>query len=149
MQMAALPMLDPHFVKLDRLALQKHFRHKRDVCLKRLRGMGFTVTVEPKATFYVWLDLQGLPPPLDAGLSFFEEALKERVIVVPGVFFDINPSSRRSLLDSPAHHYVRLSFGPKLEELERGLDGIERLLIKTYHRLKGMPEEPSASEDSK
>ena len=27
-----------------------------------------------------------------------------------------------------SHHFVRLSFGPPLEQLDRGLDGIERLL---------------------
>jgi hypothetical protein len=31
------------------------------------------------------------------------------VIVVPAIFFDINPGRRRDLLSSPYHHYVRLS----------------------------------------
>ena len=32
-----------------------------------------------------------MPAPLDDGMSFFRECLKEKVIVVPGVFFDVNP----------------------------------------------------------
>lgn len=43
-----------------------------------------------EATFYAWADLSGLPAELDNGLAFFEEALKYKVIVVPGIFFDIH-----------------------------------------------------------
>lgn len=50
--------------------------------------MGFEVESVP-ATFYVWLDLSALPQPLDSGLVLFEELLKEKVIVVPGQFFDL------------------------------------------------------------
>jgi DNA-binding transcriptional MocR family regulator len=60
--------------------------------------------------------------------TFFEELLKEKTIVIPGIFFDINPSHRRNLFNSPCHHFVRLSFGPPLEDLDKGLDAIGRLL---------------------
>lgn len=109
------------------------------------------VEVPPTSTFYVWLDLSDLPHPLNSGLTFFEELLKEKTIVVPGIFFDVNPASRRRLFDSPCAHFVRLSFGtlvfslrlpilfdinapfagPPLPELDRGLDGIERLIKRT------------------
>lgn len=56
--------------------------------------------------------------------------------MVPGAFFDLNPSQRRNLFSSPCHHFVRLSFGPKLEELDRGLDGIERLLNRVQEAVK-------------
>lgn len=52
--------------------------------------------------------------------TFFEELLKEKTIVVPGIFFDINPSHRRDLFASPCHHYVRISFGPAVETLDKG-----------------------------
>lgn len=48
--------------------------------------------------------------------------------MVPGIFFDINPSKRRELFDSACHHFVRLSYGPRMEELEKGLDAVERVL---------------------
>ena len=51
---------------------------------------------------------------------FFEELLKEHTIVIPGIFFDINPAHRRNLFHSPCHHFVRLSFGPPLEDLDKG-----------------------------
>ena len=50
--------------------------------------------------------------------------------MVPGIFFDLNPAKRRDLFDSPCHHFVRLSYGPRMEVLEMGLDGIERVVNK-------------------
>ena len=47
------------------LALQTHFKKKRDHVLSRLERMGLKVTVVPQATFYVWLDLSTLPEPLN------------------------------------------------------------------------------------
>lgn len=41
-----------------------------------------------------------------------------------------SPSHRRNIVHSPCEPFVRLSFGPPLEELDRGLDGIERVLKK-------------------
>ncbi|KAG8772127.1 hypothetical protein FRC12_003238 [Ceratobasidium sp. 428] len=90
--------------------------------------MGLPVAIPPQATFYIWLDLRALPQPLNDGLTFFEELLKEKTIVVPGIFFEINPSHRRDLFSSPCHHFVRISFGPPLEDLDKGLDAIERVL---------------------
>lgn len=52
--------------------------------------------------------------------TFFEELLKEQTIVIPGIFFDINPSHRRNLFNSPCHSFVRLSFGPPIEDLDKG-----------------------------
>lgn len=121
------------------MALQRHFKTKRDHVLKRLHALHLDVDVPPQATFYVWLNLEKLPPPLNNGLvsrcfceegkeqcvdslcqTFFEELLKEQTIVIPGIFFDINPAHRRNLFNSPCHHYVRLSFGPPIEDLDKG-----------------------------
>jgi len=67
---------------------------------------------------------------LNNGLTFFEELLKEQTIVIPGIFFDINPSHRRNLFHSPCHHFVRLSFGPPMADLDKGMDAIQRVLRK-------------------
>lgn len=128
LQLAAIPLLEPERVKQEKLSLQKHFKAKRDHVLARLEALQLKVKVPPRATFYIWLDLEDLPAPINNGLTFFEELLKEKTIVIPGIFFDINPSHRRNLVDSPCHHFVRLSFGPPLEDLDKGLDAIERVL---------------------
>jgi hypothetical protein len=47
-------------------------------------------------------------------MSFFRAALKEKVICVPGEFFDINPATaERSPLTLRKH--VRFSFGTRVE----------------------------------
>lgn len=123
-------MLEPNLVRKEMVALQKHFREKRDYVIKRLREIGFVIRVVPNSTFYLWLNLECLPPSVSDGLNFFQACLQEKVIVVPGIFFDLNPSKRRDLFDSPAHHYVRLSYGPKMEVLEKGCDAIARVVQK-------------------
>lgn len=128
LQLAAIPLLDPMYVQTEKVALQRHFKHKRDHVLKRLERLGLKVAVPPQSTFYIWLNLEHLPAPLNNGLTFFEELLKEKCIVIPGIFFDINPAHRRNLFSSPCHHFVRLSFGPPLESLDMGIDAMARVL---------------------
>lgn len=129
-QEAAVPMLEPTQVRKEMSALQTHFKMKRDYVIDRLRNMGFPIKDRPDSTFYIWLDLRGLPEAISDGLKFFAAGLKEKMIVVPGMFFDLNPASRRDLFDSPCHPFVRLSYGPRMETLEKGLDAIERILKK-------------------
>ena len=118
-QEAAVQFLDPPKVKVEMAALQTHFKMKRDFVLKRLTEIGFRAGNQsiPDSTFYIWLDLTTLEPPLPKnaamdisnGLSFFDALLQEKTIVVPGIFFDLNPAKRRDLFDSPCHHFVRIS----------------------------------------
>ncbi|KAG6833661.1 hypothetical protein H0H87_002857 [Tephrocybe sp. NHM501043] len=130
LQLAAIPLLDPALVALEKVALQKHFKAKRDHVLSRLHALGIDVDLPPTSTFYIWLNLEKLPEPLNNGLVFFEELLKFKTIVIPGIFFDINPAHRRNLFNSPCHHFVRLSFGPPIEDLDKGLDAIGMVLRK-------------------
>jgi aspartate/methionine/tyrosine aminotransferase len=130
LQLAAIPLLDPVHVQQEKIILQKHFKAKRDHVLSRLHKLHLDVDVPPSSTFYIWLNLERLPAPLNNGLTFFEELLKEQTIVIPGIFFDINPSHRRNLFKSPCHHFIRLSFGPPMEDLDKGLDAIERVLTR-------------------
>jgi aspartate/methionine/tyrosine aminotransferase len=113
-QEAAVPMLEPSLVKKEMIALQTHFRDKRDYVVKRLRDMGFDIAdkVVPNSTFYLWLDLRCLPEAINDGLNFFKACLDEKVIVVPGIFFDLNPAKRRDLFDSPCHRKLSFSLGP-------------------------------------
>lgn len=137
-QEACIPFLDPPLVRTEMAALQRHFRAKRDFVLSRLRQIGYRIPGDavPDATFYIWLDLTSLHPPVDPaagisdGLNFFEKLIREKAIVVPGIFFDLNPAKRRDLFDSPCHHFVRVSYGPKREVLEMGMDAIERVVRK-------------------
>jgi len=127
-QNAALPLLDPENAAAETLAIQKHFGKKRALLLSRLKKLGISADAAPAGAFYVWANLAKLPPPLDDGMNFFRECLKEKVIVVPGVFFDVNPGNRRT--HARYKNYCRISFGPEIEKLELGLDAFERVIAK-------------------
>lgn len=127
-QKAAIPMLEPTLVRKEMAALQTHFKAKRDYCISRLESMGFKFKIIPNATFYLWLDLSNLPGKISSALGFFQECLKEKIICVPGIFFDLNPLARREIHDSPMFHFVRLSYGPPMDQLKQGLDGIQRII---------------------
>lgn len=133
-QKAALPLLDPAVADAEAAAIQRTFGHKRDVMIRRLTAMGLQPLAAPGGAFYCFARLHELPPPLNDGMSFFHAALAEHVICVPGVFFDVNPGKRRSHIPSRLAGYVRLSFGPELAQVERGLDRIEALIGKARSR---------------
>ena len=127
-QNAALPLLDPRHASAETLAIQKHFGFKRELVLSRLKKLGISADATPEGAFYVWANLAKLPAPLDDGMSFFRECLKEKTIVVPGVFFDVNPGHRRAT--ARYKNYCRISFGPEVEKLELGLAAIARVIAK-------------------
>lgn len=127
-QNAALALLDPKNAAAETIAIQRHFAKKRALVLAGLKSLGITTDAAPAGAFYVWANLSKLPPPLNDGMNFFRECLKEKVIVVPGVFFDVNPGNRRSLMRFK--NYCRISFGPEIEKLELGLAAIRRVIAK-------------------
>ena len=127
-QKEALSLIDPESVRQEARVLQKHFIKKRDYTLKRLANMGILVETPPNSTFYIWANLSQLPAEIADGMKFFEAGLDEKVITVPGVFFDVNPEKRRTCVRFQQH--ARISFGPKMSELERGLDALERVIAK-------------------
>lgn len=127
-QRAALPLLDPAVADAEARAIQTEFGAKRDMVLSRLDALGMAPVSAPGGAFYCFARLHDLPAPLNTGMGFFRAALERNVICVPGEFFDVNPGKRRSHIPSRLEGYVRLSFGPRLEELERGLSRIEDMV---------------------
>ena len=127
-QAQVLDLLEPEHVFQETAAIQACFSQKRDYTLQRLRAMGIRADAEPGGTFYVWANLSQLPEPLNDGLTFFKEGLSEKVITVPGIFFDVNPDQRRAF--GRYGNYSRISFGPEMAVLQRGLDALERTIAK-------------------
>ena len=126
LQFHALKLFDMNTIQANVKIIQSHFRAKRDYMVKRLVDMGFGVEFTPKGTFYVWADLSKLPAPVRNGNDFLNACLKEKTIVVPGVYFDVNPGKRR--IYSRWENYARFSFGPDFNEIKRGLDAVERVV---------------------
>ncbi len=126
LQERAVEMLDLEHAAAEGEAIVRHFRAKRDFMVERLTKLGFKLASQPQGAFYIWADLSGLPAPLRRGTDLFVHGLDEKVITVPGVFFDVNPGRRRR--HSRFANLCRLSYGPSMETLERGLSGLSRLV---------------------
>ena len=130
LQRAAVPLLSEEHVGAETRAIQAAFRPKRDYLLSQLQRLGVRVDRVPDGTFYVWGCVEDLPPPLSDGMGFFRAALDERVIVVPGEFFDVNPGKRRHGRPSRFKGYVRFSFGPAMNVLEKAVARFETLVAR-------------------
>jgi aspartate/methionine/tyrosine aminotransferase len=128
LQRAAIALLGEDHVVAETKAIHSAFRAKRDYLLSNLERLGVRVDRPPDGTFYVWGCVDRLPPPFNDGMGFFRAALEEKLIVVPGEFFDVNPGKRRQGRASRFKGYVRFSFGPPMTVLERAVERIERLL---------------------
>lgn len=126
-QRAALEVLKPERADSESRALRQVFARKRNLMTRRLAEMGIRCCPEPQGTFYCWASVKDLPPPLNDGQAFFEEALKYKVITVPGRFFDINPGGSRTG-PSPFKSWVRFSFGPPEDNVSEGLNRLERMI---------------------
>lgn len=130
LQRAAIPLLEDAHVIAETKATHTIFREKRDRLLSRLSRIGVRFDRPPDATFYGWGSVAALPPPLSDGMGFFRAALDQKVITVPGEFFDINPGKRRSNRASRFRSYVRFSFGPSLATVDEACDRLEKLVLE-------------------
>ncbi len=128
LQRAAIPLLEPAMVRAETAAIRDTFLRKRRILVDGLRQAGARLDVEPEGTFYVWADLAGLPEPLNDGMEFFQAALEQKVICVPGEFFDINPGKRRSGRASRFRTYARFSFGPEEAAVAEGVRRIAEMV---------------------
>jgi len=130
LQRAAVPLLAEDHVVAETRAIQTAFRAKRDYLLSQLERLGVRVDRAPDGTFYVWGCVDKLPAPLNDGMGLFRAALEEKVIVVPGEFFDVNPGKRRHGRASRFKSYVRFSFGPAMSVMEKAVERFERMIAR-------------------
>jgi aspartate/methionine/tyrosine aminotransferase len=128
LQRAAIPLLEEEHVIAETQAIHAAFREKRDFLLSRLERIGVRFDRVPDGTFYCWGNVANLPPALSDGMSFFRAGLPHKVITVPGEFFDVNPGKRRSGRASRFRDYVRFSFGPSMESLQKAIDRFEVMI---------------------
>jgi aspartate/methionine/tyrosine aminotransferase len=127
LQRAAIPLFDDDYVVKETMAIQSAFREKRDRMMSRLERIGVRFDRVPDGTFYAWGNVASLPAPLNDGMGLFRAGLTKKVITVPGEFFDVNPGKRRHGRASRFREYVRFSFGPSMENIERAMSRLEAL----------------------
>ena len=126
-QRAAREVLEPNSADQETNALRTVFCRKRNLMVERLSAMGLRIPSKPNGTFYVWASTEDLEPPFSDPERFFRSALDQKVLTVPGVFFDVNPGNARKGT-SPLNGWMRFSFGPPEENMEMGLDRLALML---------------------
>ena len=127
-QQAAIALLQDDVVQQETAAIQKAFSKKRSFLTGALEGLGVRVDLPPQGGFYVWGSVENLPSSVDDGMKLFRRALAEKLIVVPGAFFDINPGHRRANRKSRFERHVRFSFGPALPTLQTAVDRLTAIV---------------------
>jgi len=127
-QSAILPLINKEHADKEALAIQAAFSKKRNLLIDGFESLGLKLYNKPSGAFYFFVSLEDLPAPFSNGLTFAEEALKHKTIVIPGEYFDVNPGKRRSHIDSRLKKYIRVSFGPNISEIKMGLANFGSIL---------------------
>ncbi|HEY1558253.1 MAG TPA: pyridoxal phosphate-dependent aminotransferase [Kofleriaceae bacterium] len=128
LQRKAVELVAPTAAMAETRAIAAEFGKKRKRLLDGLRDLGFTVDLPPEGTFYVWASAEHLPDSICDGTSFFRAALANKVITVPGEFFDVDPGKRRGGRESRFRRHLRFSFGPPMAKLELALERLRELI---------------------
>jgi aspartate/methionine/tyrosine aminotransferase len=99
----------------DVARMKEIYDERRKYMVKRLKELGFGITVEPTGAFYVFVNAKHLSG--DSYNLAFDILEKAHVGVTPGIDFGSNGEG-----------YLRFSYANSLEKIAKGLDRIERYL---------------------
>ena len=99
----------------DVARMKETYNRRRTYIIKRLKELGFGITVEPTGAFYVFANAKHLSG--DSYKLAFDILEKAHVGVTPGIDFGSNGEG-----------YLRFSYANSLENIAEGLDRIERYL---------------------
>ncbi len=114
-QMAGIAALTDPAAEADTVRMKTIYDKRRRFMIRRLRELGFGITVEPTGAFYVFANAKHLSN--DSYHLAFDILEKARVGVTPGIDFGPN-----------AEGYLRFSYANSLENIAEGMDRLERYL---------------------
>lgn len=121
-QYAAIEALSNTEDSLNKMV--KEFDNRRKYMIKRLDSIKGINYILPKGAFYIMVNVSGVygksinGEKITDSLSFSKELLKEEnVAVIPGIGFGLDD-------------YIRLSYATSMENIESGIDRIEKFLNK-------------------
>ncbi len=114
-QMAGIAALTDPAAEADTVRMKTIYDERRRFMIRRLRELGFGITVEPTGAFYVFANAKHLS--MDSYRLAFDILEKARVGVTPGIDFGPN-----------AEGYLRFSYANSLENIAEGMDRLERYL---------------------
>ncbi|MFZ2472429.1 MAG: pyridoxal phosphate-dependent aminotransferase [Methanothrix sp.] len=101
--------------KSDVAEMKRIYNQRRKFMIKRLKEMGFSITVEPTGAFYVFANARAFSG--DSYRLAFDILEKAHVGVTPGIDFGQNGEG-----------YLRFSYANSMENIAAGLDRIEMYL---------------------
>jgi aspartate/methionine/tyrosine aminotransferase len=99
----------------DVARMQKIYNQRRLFTIRRLKELGFGITVEPTGAFYVFANAKHISN--DSYQLAFDILEKAHVGVTPGIDFGQNGEG-----------YLRFSYANSLENIEEGMQRLERYL---------------------
>jgi aspartate/methionine/tyrosine aminotransferase len=99
----------------DILKMKQIYNERRQYMIRRLKAMGFGITVEPTGAFYVFANAKHLSG--DSYKLAFDILEKAHVGVTPGIDFGRNGEG-----------YIRFSYAASMENIEEGMDRLEKYL---------------------
>jgi len=114
-QVAGLAALEG--AEADVAQMKNIYNERRKYMVKRLKELGFGITVEPTGAFYVFANANHISN--DSHKLAFDILEKSHVGVTPGIDFGSNGEG-----------YLRFSYANSLENITEGLDRIENYLDK-------------------
>ncbi len=114
-QMAGIAALTDPDAEADTVRMKTIYDERRRFMIRRLRELGFGITVEPTGAFYVFANAKHLS--MDTYRLAFDILEKARVGVTPGIDFGPN-----------AEGYLRFSYANSLENIAEGMNRLERYL---------------------
>ncbi|NPV61869.1 MAG: pyridoxal phosphate-dependent aminotransferase [Methanotrichaceae archaeon] len=95
--------------------MKRIYNRRRVFMIRRLKELGFGITVEPTGAFYIFANAKHISS--DSRALAFDILEKAHVGVTPGIDFGKNGEG-----------YLRFSYANSLENISRGLDRIEKYL---------------------
>jgi aspartate/methionine/tyrosine aminotransferase len=101
----------------DVAKMKKTFNIRRQYMVKRLRELGFGITVEPTGAFYLFANAKHISK--DSYTLAFDILKKAHVGVTPGIDFGKNGEG-----------YLRFSYANSMENIKEGMDRIKHYLDK-------------------
>ena len=99
----------------DVAQMKEIYNERRQFMVRRLKEMGFGITVEPTGAFYIFANAKHISN--DSYSLAFEILEKAHVGVAPGIDFGENGEG-----------YLRLSYASSIEKIAEGMDRLERYL---------------------
>ncbi len=103
----------------DVARMQKIYNQRRIFMIRRLKELGFGITVEPTGAFYVFANARHISG--DSYKLAFDILEKAHVGVAPGIDFGKNGEG-----------YLRFSYANSLENIEEGMERLEQYLESRF-----------------